>query len=228
MVKNTMRGEKKKEFISRLKNAYDSDGIALNFSSPYELLVATILAAQCTDVRVNMITEGLFKKYPDAQALAEANLEELEEEIKTCGLYKSKAKNLLATANSLVNDFNGAVPKTMEELTSLAGVGRKTANVVLAFAYNIPAFPVDTHVKRVANRLGLADSDDPDAVEEDLKKFFNKSDWTHAHHWLIWHGRRVCAARKPKCGECMVKQFCRFENKETGNKNDSRQSKHND
>lgn len=218
MAKNTLRGEKKKEFISRLKNAYEGDGIALNFSSPYELLIATILAAQCTDVRVNIITKDLFKKYPDAKALAEADLEELEEEIKTCGLYKSKAKNLLATANSLVNDFNGEVPKTMEELTSLAGVGRKTANVVLAFAYGIPAFPVDTHVKRVSNRLGLANSDNPDVVEEDLKKFFDKSDWMHAHHWLIWHGRRVCAARKPKCSECMVEEFCKYETKEKSGK----------
>lgn len=218
MAKTKMRSDKKKDFISRLKDVYGDMGTALNFTSPYELLVATILAAQCTDVRVNIITEHLFKKYPDAQALAEANLEELEEEIKTCGLYKSKAKNLLAAANSLVNDFGGEVPRTMEELTSLAGVGRKTANVVLAFAYNIPAFPVDTHVKRVANRLGLADSDNPDVVEEDLKKFFDKSDWTHAHHWLIWHGRRVCAARKPKCSECMIEEFCKYKAKETGNK----------
>lgn len=218
MTKNKMSSENRKEFTARLENAYDNIGTALNFSSPYELLVATILAAQCTDVRVNQITGHLFKKYPDAGALANADLSELEEEIKTCGLYKSKAKNLLSMANKLVDDFGGNVPKTMEELTSLAGVGRKTANVVLAFAYNIPAFPVDTHVKRVANRLGLADSDNPDIVEEDLKKFFDREDWTRAHHWLIWHGRRVCSARKPKCGECMIKEFCEYGNKETGNK----------
>lgn len=211
-----MRTDEKKEFISRLKEEYGDTGAALNFSSPYELLVATILAAQCTDVRVNQVTERLFKKYPDAYALSKANLDDLEEEIKTCGFYRNKAKNLLATANMLIEDFDGTVPRTMEELTMLPGVGRKTANVVLAFAYSIPAFPVDTHVKRVANRIGLANSDNPDAVEEELRTFFKKEDWIGAHHWLIWHGRRVCSARKPKCAECMVNDFCKYDKKETG------------
>lgn len=217
MAKSKMKTADKKEFTERLKTNYDDIGTALNFKSPYELLAATILAAQCTDVRVNQVTEHLFKKYPDAASLAKADLTELEEEIKPCGFYKNKAKNLLATANKLVNDFDGEVPKTMEELTKLPGVGRKTANVVLAFAYHIPAFPVDTHVKRVSNRLGLADSDNPDVVEEELKKFFDREDWISAHHWLIWHGRRVCAARKPKCGECMISEFCKYY-KETGSK----------
>lgn len=217
-MKKLLTAENKNEFREKLKESYGDIGSALYFTSPYELLVATILAAQCTDVRVNQITEHLFKKYPDARALANADISELEEEIKTCGLYKSKAKNLSAAANKLVNDYNGEVPKTMEELTSLPGVGRKTANVVLAFAYNIPAFPVDTHVKRVSNRLGIAHSDNPDVVEQDLTRFFDKEDWIEAHHWLIWHGRRVCSARKPKCEQCSVREFCEYYKKETGNK----------
>lgn len=210
-----MRKDRKKEFISRLEHDYDNIGAALNYTNPYECLVATILAAQCTDARVNQVTPQLFKKYPDAKSLSQANLTEIEDLIKTCGLYKSKAKNLLSMANSLMDDYGGEVPRTMEELTSLAGVGRKTASVVLAFAYNIPAFPVDTHVKRVANRLGLANSDNPDKVEENLKKFFDKKDWGRAHRWLIWHGRRVCSARSPQCGECKIAEFCNFYNKET-------------
>jgi endonuclease-3 len=194
--------------IGRLRETYADTDTALFYQNPYELLVATILAAQCTDKRVNIITQDLFPKYPTPRELAEASLPALEQEIRTCGLYKSKAKNLIACAQSLMQRFGGQVPDTMEELTSLAGVGRKTANVVLAFAFGQPAFPVDTHVKRVSNRLGLANSDNPDKVEESLKVFFDREDWSQAHHWLIWHGRRVCKAQRPMCDKCIMSEYC--------------------
>jgi endonuclease-3 len=201
-----MSGEER--IIERLRSEYADTRTALHFQNPYELLVATILAAQCTDKRVNIITEELFKKYPSPAELAKADLGELEQDIRTCGLYKNKAKNLLLCASRLMDSFGGEVPDTMERLTSLAGVGRKTANVVLAFAFNQPAFPVDTHVGRVANRLGLADSQNPDKVEESLKKVFKKEDWSQAHHWMIWHGRLVCRARRPLCAQCILADLC--------------------
>ncbi len=199
---------RKEQIIERLRRAYADTQTALHFKNPYELLVATILAAQCTDKRVNIITEELFKKYPSPAELAQAELGELEQDIRTCGLYKNKAKNLLLCANRLMDSYGGEVPDTMEDLTSLAGVGRKTANVVLAFAFNQPAFPVDTHVGRVANRLGLANSKNPDKVEESLKKVFKKEDWSQAHHWMIWHGRLVCKAQRPLCAQCILADVC--------------------
>jgi len=208
MEKNRSAEEIREQIIGRLRKEYADTDTALVFKNPYELLVATILAAQCTDVRVNIITKDLFVKYPTPKELAEADLSELEQDIRTCGLYKNKAKNLILCARRLMEEFGGKVPDTMEELTSLAGVGRKTANVVLAFAFDQPAFPVDTHVKRVANRLGLANSDNPDKVEESLKKFFDKKDWSQAHHWMIWHGRRVCKAQKPVCDKCIISDLC--------------------
>lgn len=200
--------KKQKEIIERLRTAYAGEGTALHFRNPYELLVATILAAQCTDKRVNMITEELFRVYPDARALAQAEVAQIEDYIKSCGLFRNKARSLSESARMLVEEFDGQVPHTMDELLTLPGVGRKTANVVLAFGFGIPAMPVDTHVKRVSNRLGLAHSEDPDEVEEELKKKFRKDDWSEAHHWLIWHGRRICKAQKPKCHECMVSDLC--------------------
>ncbi len=194
--------------VKRLKAEYSGSESALEYENPYELLVATCLAAQCTDARVNKITKTLFIKYPSPSELAAADQHELEDEIRTAGLYKNKAKNLIAMAKKLNSGFGGEVPHTLEELTSLAGVGRKTANVVLAFGFNIPAFPVDTHVKRVANRLGLAHSDNPDKVEESLKKIFKKSDWIQAHHWLLWHGRRVCKSQRPLCSQCILRDLC--------------------
>lgn len=198
----------KENLIKTLREVYADYGSALNFENPYQQLVATILAAQCTDKRVNEVTPALFAKYPDAAHLAGADLGELTDMIKTCGLYRNKAKNLKACAIKLIEEFGGQVPNTMEELISLPGVGRKTANCVLAFSYGIPAFPVDTHVKRVANRLGLSRSTNPDLVEEDVKRFFDKADWASAHRWLIWHGREVCTAKKPNCSACAVKQYC--------------------
>ena len=202
-----------KEIIERLRKEYADVTSALEYRSPYELLVATILAAQCTDVRVNIVTKDLFPKYPSPKELAQADLAELEGYIKTCGLYKNKAKNLIACAQRIMSEYGGEVPHTMEELTTLAGVGRKTANVVLAFAFHLPAFPVDTHVKRVSNRIGFAHSDDPNKVEEEDKKIIRKEDWADAHHWLIWHGRRVCKAQKPLCGKCCIEDLCPYPNK---------------
>lgn len=204
---------REQEIIERLRKEYGQTTTALDYKNPYELLVATILAAQCTDVRVNIITKDLFPKYPSPKELAAANLAELEQDIRTCGLYKNKAKNLIACAKRLVEVYGSNVPSTMEDLTSLAGVGRKTANVVLAFAFGIPAFPVDTHVGRVANRLGLAHSKNPDKVEESLKSIFKKEDWSDGHHWMIWHGRLVCKAQRPLCGDCLLSDLCPYENK---------------
>ena len=199
---------KQKEMLERLREVYKDEGSALNFRNPYELLVATILAAQCTDARVNLITEELFRRFPDAETLAAAETGEIEDYIKTCGLFRNKAKSLSQSARKLVEDYGGQVPHTMEELLTLPGVGRKTASVVLAFGFGIPAIPVDTHVKRVANRLGFAHSDDPVEVEMELRKRIKKEDWIESHHWLIWHGRRVCKAQKPRCSECVLSDLC--------------------
>lgn len=202
--------DKVQEIVNRLRKEYAQTETALEFENPYELLVATILAAQCTDKRVNMVTKDLFPKYPDPAALAKADQLTLEGEIHSCGFYHNKAKNLIACAKRLVDVYGGKVPNTLEELTTLAGVGRKTANVVLAFAFGIPAFPVDTHVGRVARRLGFSTSQNPDKVEADLKRIFKKEEWTQAHHWLIWHGRLVCKSQRPLCGECVVNDLCPY------------------
>lgn len=202
--------DRQEEIVKRLRSEYSQTTTALEYENPYELLVATILAAQCTDVRVNMITPALFKKYPNPAALAKAKQSELEQEIRSCGFYHNKAKNLIACAKRLVEVYGGEVPHTEEELTTLAGTGRKTANVVLAFAFGIPAFPVDTHVGRVARRLGFSTSQNPDKVEEDLKKIFDREEWTQAHHWMIWHGRLVCKSQRPLCGECFLNDLCPY------------------
>ncbi|MEF9863765.1 MAG: endonuclease III [Christensenellaceae bacterium] len=204
----------KEEIIKRLRTEYVGVKSALDFKSAYQLLVATILAAQCTDVRVNIVTKELFLKYPSPKELSTASAAEVEGYIKTCGLYKNKAKNLVACAQKLMSDFGGEVPHTREELTTLAGVGRKTANVVLSNAFGIPAFAVDTHVKRVSNRLGFAHSDNPDKVEQELTKIFKREDWADAHHWLIWHGRKICKAQKPLCEQCCVKEVCPYYKKQ--------------
>lgn len=221
-----MKKEVQIEITERLRKEYGGMGSALNYTNPYELLVSTILAAQCTDARVNQITPALFEKFPTPFDMSKAEPEEIEGYIKTCGLFRNKAKSLAGTARMLVSDFGGEVPHTMQELTKLPGVGRKTANVVLAFGFGIPAIPVDTHVRRVSNRIGFAHSDDPDEVEKQLQRRFAKEDWTESHHWLLWHGRRVCKAQKPKCGECILKDVCPSSaaDKDEG-KHDSRQSK---
>ena len=200
--------DKKEEMLARLSKEYADTKSALHYKNAYELLVATILAAQCTDKRVNIITKDLFARYPDARAMAAGDTAEIEALIRTCGLYKGKAKNLLACARRLVDEYGGQVPRTMEELVTLAGVGRKTASVVLAYAFGIPAMAVDTHVGRVANRLGLANSKNPAIIEKQLCEAIPKEKWSDAHHWLIWHGRRICHAQRPECGRCIVGDLC--------------------
>lgn len=194
--------------LSRLKKEYGEETSALEFSNPYELLIATILAAQCTDKRVNIVTKDLFRLYPDAASQAEADINDVEDCIRSCGFYRNKAKNIIACAAMLRDEFGGEVPEDMESLTQLPGVGRKTANVVRAFGFGLPAMPVDTHVGRVARRLGFSESGNPDVVERDLCSVIPEKDWSDAHHWLIWHGRRVCSSQRPKCADCLLNDIC--------------------
>lgn len=201
---------KKQEMIEILMDTYGGAECGLDFSTPFQLLVATMLSAQCTDVRVNMVTPALFEKYPDAQAMSRAEIEDVEELIKTCGFYKTKAKNIVSTSIAICTKFGGEVPHTMEELTSLDGVGRKTANVCLANAFGIPAIAVDTHVFRVSNRLGLANAQNVDETERQLQKAIPKEKWSDMHHALIWHGRKVCNARKPMCEMCNMSELCKY------------------
>ena len=188
--------------IELLSVLYPNAGAELHFTNPFETLIATILSAQCTDRRVNMVTEGLFKEYPDAKAMARLEPEQLEPLIKECGLYHNKAKNIVAACRELVEKYDGEVPNDRAKLMALPGVGQKTAGVVLMGAFGDSQIPVDTHVFRVSRRIGLANADTPDGVEKQLQDCFEKSEWSHAHHLLIWHGRRVCHARKPECGIC--------------------------
>ncbi|MFL0246540.1 endonuclease III [Candidatus Clostridium stratigraminis] len=204
----------KKERITNilrlLKENYPEVKCALNFNSPYELLVATILSAQCTDDRVNIVTSELFKEYSTPEKMITLGLEELCEKVKSCGFYKNKAKNILGTTQEILLKYQGQVPRTMEELIELPGVGRKTANVVLSNAYGVPAIAVDTHVFRVSNRLGLAKGKTPEEVEKGLMKNIPKKMWSDAHHYIIWHGRKVCHARKPNCEECVLAPYCEY------------------
>lgn len=196
--------------LQKLEQEYKDLGCALNFSSPFELLVATMLSAQTTDVTVNKATEKLFKVYSTPEEFAALEAQELEPFIRTCGFYKTKAANIIKTCRLIMDKHNGRVPDTMEDLTSLPGVGRKTANVVMSNAFGKDAIAVDTHVFRVANRLGLADAKDVVATENQLMENIPRDKWSMAHHWLIWHGRRVCSARKPNCQGCMLKDECKF------------------
>ncbi len=198
----------KAEQIAILGQVYKDTKPALRFANPFELLVAVILSAQCTDVRVNITTERLFAKAPTPQAIIDMGLEALEVEIKDCGLFRNKAKNIMATCQILVQEYGGQVPEDFEALLKLPGVGRKTANVVSSIAFNRPAIAVDTHVFRVANRLKLAVGDTPLEVEKGLMKVIPRELWSQAHHWLIWHGRRVCKARKPLCDQCPLVEVC--------------------
>jgi len=182
---------------------------ALRYSSPFELLIATILSAQCTDVRVNMVTEVLFEKFKKPEDYIGLTPEELGGYIKSCGLYKSKAENIINTCRVLVDKYNSKVPDTMEELVKLPGVGRKTANVVLSNAFGVDAIAVDTHVFRVSNRLGLANAKDVEKTEYQLMENIPKNLWSKAHHWLIYHGRKICTARNPKCDICPLAPHCK-------------------
>ncbi len=197
--------------LEELGKLYPEARPELNFSNPFEVLVATILSAQCTDKRVNMVTARLFPKYPDARAFAELLPEQLEPEIKECGLFRNKAKNIIAASRALLMEHGGEVPKTREELMKLPGVGPKTAGVVLLAAFGDDQIPVDTHVFRVSRRIGLADANSPEGVERQLREILPKERWSHAHHLLIWHGRRMCHARSPQCGICPLRgELCQY------------------
>ncbi|KEO83055.1 endonuclease III [Tumebacillus flagellatus] len=198
-----------RKILDTLRECYPDAHCELDFRNPFELLVATILSAQATDKKVNQITGPLFAKYPGPEELGSLTQAQLEQEIREIGLYKNKAKNILETCRLLMDRHGGDVPDRMEDLVQLPGVGRKTANVVLSNAFGVPAMAVDTHVLRVSNRIGLAAGDDPLVVEQQLTKRIPKREWSDAHHWLIWHGRRVCDARNPKCGTCALTEFCR-------------------
>lgn len=200
------------KILEILEKTYGNMGCALNYGTPFELLVATMLSAQTTDVTVNKATVVLFKIYNKPEDFAVIPREELEGYIKTCGFYKTKAQNIINTSRKIISEHNGKVPDTLEELTKLPGVGRKTANVVLSNAFGKDAIAVDTHVFRVSNRLGLADAKDVLKTEEDLMKNIPKEYWSRAHHWLIWHGRKICIARKPKCDICPLKENCKMNN----------------
>ena len=190
------------EVMHELEKLYPEARPELNFSNPFETLVATILSAQCTDKRVNMVTARLFPKYPDAFAMAKLEPEELEPMIRECGLYHNKAKNIVAACRALVELYDGVVPDTREELMKLPGVGQKTAGVVLLAAFGDAQIPVDTHVFRVSRRIGLADATTAEKVEVQLRALLPREIWSFGHHLLIWHGRRVCAARNPACDRC--------------------------
>lgn len=205
-----MTSQKIKDILEGLENMYPDANCELVHNSPYELLIATMLSAQCTDVRVNIVTKELFKEYNTAEKMIELDNKQLEEYIKTCGLYKSKAKNILLTSNILVDEFNGVVPKDKSILETFPGVGRKTANVVVSNAFGVPALAVDTHVFRVANRLGISKGKTPNEVEEELMKKIPKKYWIKVHHQIIWHGRRCCTARNPKCDDCNLKSYCSY------------------
>ena len=194
--------------LRTLAEMYPDVGTALDFGTPFELLVATVLSAQCTDKLVNTVTPGLFAVYPTAEAMAAATAEDIAPLINRCGLYRNKARHLAAAARVLVERHAGGVPRTMEELLALPGVGRKTANVVLSNAFGVPGIAVDTHVFRVANRLGLARGKTPGEVEAQLQRRVPRADWAITHHRLIWHGRLVCQARRPRCEQCRLLPYC--------------------
>ncbi|MCI5839894.1 MAG: endonuclease III [Peptoniphilaceae bacterium] len=206
-----LKKEKIYNVINILEKKYPDDTKSmLNFSTPFELLIATILSAQCTDVRVNKVTSEMFKNYNTPEDFCNLSLEELEKMIKSCGLYKTKAKNIKNASKKLIENFNSVVPNNMKDLTSLPGVGRKTANVVMSNAFGIDAIAVDTHVFRVSNRIGLADSDDVYKTEIQLRKNIPKEKWSEMHHQLIHLGREICKARNPECEVCELKNICEF------------------
>ena len=196
-----------KQIVNRLSGVF-TDKPALNFNSPYQLLVAVVLSAQCTDERVNKVTEKLFIDYGTPQKMCTLTQEQLEKFIFSCGLYKNKAKNILSLTKDILDKFDGQVPDNLEDLRSLAGVGRKTANVVYSVAFKGDAIAVDTHVFRVANRIGLVKADNPLNTEKGLMKILDKSDWSRSHHYLIYLGRSFCKAGKPDCGNCPISELC--------------------
>jgi endonuclease-3 len=205
----TKKQERANDIVVRLKRMYPKAKCALDFTNAFELLIATILSAQSTDVRVNIVTKSLFRKYPSPQSFAEASQVEMERDVKQTGFFRNKAKAVIAASKAIVERHNGEVPKTMAELTSLPGVGRKTANVVLSNAFKIAVgIVVDTHVTRVSARLGLTATDDAVKIEQDLMALIPQKEWTNFSHRLIAHGRTICIARKPKCAQCALNDLC--------------------
>ena len=202
------------KIIEILKKTYPEATCSLDFETPFQMMIAVMLSAQCTDERVNKTTPELFKKFGTAEKMAEAPLEEIEKIIHPCGFYKNKAKNIQNTCKIIHEKYNDKVPETMEELMQLPGVGRKTANVVMLEAFENPqGIAVDTHCKRISNRLGLSNESEPEKIEQDLLRVIPKEYYKDVNHVLIWHGRNVCIARNPKCDECSVKKYCKTQNK---------------
>ena len=214
MPRESLKKKKERSHIvlKRLSEIYPDVKIQLNFKNPFELLVATILSAQCTDARVNEVTKTLFAKYKTPEDYLKVPQEALEKDIYSTGFYKAKAKNIRASANKIIEDHNGKVPGSMDELIKLPGVGRKTANVVLGHCFDIPGIVVDTHVKRIANRLKLTTNKDPVKIEYDLMKIIPEDQWVKFTHYYINHGRKTCKARKPLCNECAVADVCPSKN----------------
>ncbi len=197
------------KILSLLKKEYPKAKIALNFNNPLEILVATVLSAQCTDKRVNIVTKSLFKKYRKVQDYAKANSKTFEQEIRSTGFYHNKAKNIISTAQKIVKDFGGKLPDSMDKLLQLPGVARKTANIVLLNGFGkVDGITVDTHVRRLSQRLGLTKNQDPQKIEQDLMKILDKKEWGKFSYLLIDHGRKVCDAKKPKCLECILQKLC--------------------
>lgn len=198
------------KIIEILKQAYPDAKCSLNFTTPFEMLIAVMLSAQCTDERVNKTTPSIFSKYNSPQDFVNIPLDELETLIHPCGFYKNKAKNIKLTSEKLLNNFGGQVPQTMEELMSLPGVGRKTANVVMLEAFNKPqGIAVDTHAKRISNKLGLSEKSEPEKIEQDLLKLIPTKYYKDINHLFIWHGRNICTARNLKCVDCPIKEYCK-------------------
>lgn len=208
MKKHLLSKAEISEILDRLKDRYPEAGCALNYNSKFNLLIAVVLSAQTTDVSVNKITPILFSKYPDAKALAEANELEVQDIIRPIGLYKNKTSNIIKLSKALVDRFDGVVPGNYDELVSLPGVGRKTANVVLSEGFGVQRIAVDTHVFRVSNRIGLADAEDVLKTEKMLMENLPDDRWSESHHLLIFHGRNICKARNPLCNECPIKSMC--------------------
>jgi len=207
--KPSKSGAETQRVMRALGGQHPNADTELHFTTPYELLVATILSAQCTDERVNQVTPALFKRYPNAAALSRATTDELEPQIQSTGFFRAKSRSLVGMANAVVDEHRGEIPRTMEQLVKLPGVGRKTANVVLGHALGVPGLPVDRHVLRVANRIGIAKSDDPEIVEQQLCAAMPPAEWTRTSDTLILHGRRICKPR-PLCDRCAVRADCNF------------------
>jgi endonuclease-3 len=208
MKKLDPRRERARQIHRLLARRYPDAHCALHFDNPLQLLIATVLSAQCTDVRVNLVTPALFARYPDARAFAEADVRELETMIQSTGFFRNKARNIIACCKAIVEKHGGEVPRTMEDLVPLPGIGRKTANVILGNAFDVPGITVDTHVARLSQRMGLTTHAAADKIERDLMELIPQKDWTMFSHRMIFHGRQVCHARKPQCTTCILNKVC--------------------